>query len=85
MSTGISALALASLVFPATLTGTSKSLGRPGLPGLTSNPGWLALVDYYWDIRPGGDQCGKFKAMAAQKGPVDYSSCNGKCTLSFYC
>eukprot|EP00644_Phytophthora_capsici_P005583 jgi/Phyca11/97699/e_gw1.2.1029.1 len=32
------------------------------------NPGWVALVDNYWDIGSGGDQCGAFKTMASQKG-----------------
>ncbi|KAK1942480.1 hypothetical protein P3T76_005979 [Phytophthora citrophthora] len=32
------------------------------------NPGWVALVDSYWDIGSGGDQCGTFKTMASEKG-----------------
>ncbi|KAG7399400.1 hypothetical protein PHYBOEH_008914 [Phytophthora boehmeriae] len=29
---------------------------------------WVTLVDNYWDIGSGGDQVGKFKTMAAEKG-----------------
>ncbi|KAG2782953.1 hypothetical protein JG687_00004631 [Phytophthora cactorum] len=32
------------------------------------NPGWIALVDNYWDIGSSGDQVGKFKTMAKEKG-----------------
>ncbi|KAF1787563.1 hypothetical protein GQ600_17986 [Phytophthora cactorum] len=32
------------------------------------NPGWIALVDNYWDIGSGGDQVGKFKTMSKEKG-----------------
>ncbi|KAE9274556.1 hypothetical protein PR003_g29573, partial [Phytophthora rubi] len=127
----LSAVALAGL---ATQTNAHGYLEQPKPSWLDSpNPGWVALVDNYWDIGSGGDQCGKFKAMAEQKGvsvkdvvldmvkgqkcgntldsgaaqpipsdgkdeykggdvgstqtsdmPVDYSACNGKCTLTFY-
>ncbi|OWZ06594.1 hypothetical protein PHMEG_00021128 [Phytophthora megakarya] len=30
--------------------------------------GWVAMVDNYWDIGSGGDQSGKFKTMAKEKG-----------------
>ncbi|GMF28647.1 unnamed protein product [Phytophthora lilii] len=29
---------------------------------------WVTLVDNYWDIGSGGDQVGKFKTMAKEKG-----------------
>ncbi|POM59306.1 hypothetical protein PHPALM_31983 [Phytophthora palmivora] len=32
------------------------------------NVGWITMVDNYWDIGSGGDQCGAFKKMAAEKG-----------------
>ncbi|POM69170.1 Hypothetical protein PHPALM_14574 [Phytophthora palmivora] len=32
------------------------------------NPGWITMVDNYWDIGSGGDQVGKFKTMAKEKG-----------------
>ncbi|RLN51991.1 hypothetical protein BBP00_00009754 [Phytophthora kernoviae] len=33
-----------------------------------SHANWVTLVDNYWDIGSGGDQVGKFKTMAAEKG-----------------
>ncbi|KAE9311812.1 hypothetical protein PF008_g20111 [Phytophthora fragariae] len=62
----LSAVALAGL---ATQTNAHGYLEQPKPSWLDSpNPGWVALVDNYWDIGSGGDQCGKFKAMAEQKG-----------------
>ncbi|POM64049.1 Hypothetical protein PHPALM_20482, partial [Phytophthora palmivora] len=33
-----------------------------------STVGWIVMIDNYWDIGTGGDQVGKFKTMAKEKG-----------------
>ncbi|KAJ8525635.1 hypothetical protein ON010_g15478 [Phytophthora cinnamomi] len=61
-----SAIALASLVSQADAHGYLEQ-PKPSWSD-SPNPGWVALVDNYWDIGSGGDQCGAFKTMASQKG-----------------
>ncbi|KUF83846.1 hypothetical protein AM588_10000609 [Phytophthora nicotianae] len=41
---------------------------------------WVTMIDNYWDIGSGGDQVGKFKTMAKEKGMIKESSSNGEKT-----
>ncbi|KAE8976202.1 hypothetical protein PR003_g26033 [Phytophthora rubi] len=67
-------IALSSVVALVAFTSRAETHGyleepKPTWANGQSNPGWVVLIDNYWDIGSGGDQqCGKFKTMAEQKG-----------------
>ncbi|KAL3659209.1 hypothetical protein V7S43_015787 [Phytophthora oleae] len=64
--------ALSSLIAFATFASYTEAHGYLEQPKPSwkdgPNVGWITLVDNYWDIGSGGDQVGKFKTMAKEKG-----------------
>ncbi|OWZ04881.1 hypothetical protein PHMEG_00023143 [Phytophthora megakarya] len=60
--------AVATLIFAAR-TKPHGYLKQPE-PSWSDDPNveWVVLIDNYWDIGSGGDQCGLYKQMAAEKG-----------------
>uniref|UniRef100_H3H048 Uncharacterized protein n=2 Tax=Phytophthora ramorum TaxID=164328 RepID=H3H048_PHYRM len=68
----LSGLALSAAVALAVLTSPANAHGYLEEPKLSwtsgsANSGWITKVDNYWDIGSGGDQCGLYKTMAAEK------------------
>ncbi|KAG2508750.1 hypothetical protein JM18_009107 [Phytophthora kernoviae] len=64
----LSAIGLAGLASRADAHGYLKEPKPSWKDGGDGNVGWITQVDNYWDIGSGGDQVGKFKTMAAEKG-----------------
>ncbi|KAK1942482.1 hypothetical protein P3T76_005981 [Phytophthora citrophthora] len=64
--------ALSSLIAFATFSSYTEAHGYLEQPKPSwkdgPNVNWVTLVDNYWDIGSGGDQVGKFKTMAKEKG-----------------
>ncbi|KAG1685441.1 hypothetical protein DVH05_008379 [Phytophthora capsici] len=64
--------ALSSLIAFATFASYTEAHGYLEQPKPSwkdgPNVNWVTLVDNYWDIGSGGDQVGKFKTMAKEKG-----------------
>ncbi|RLN32025.1 hypothetical protein BBO99_00009382 [Phytophthora kernoviae] len=63
----LSAIGLAGLASRADAHGYLKE-PKPSWNDEDGNAGWITQIENYWDIRSGGDQVGKFKTMAAEKG-----------------
>uniref|UniRef100_H3GQQ5 Uncharacterized protein n=2 Tax=Phytophthora ramorum TaxID=164328 RepID=H3GQQ5_PHYRM len=68
----LSGLALSAAVALVVLTSPANAHGyleepKPSWTSGSANPGWITMVDNYWDIGSGGDQCGLYKTMAAEK------------------
>lgn len=68
----LAASTLLSLAAFTTLTSRADAHGylKEPSPDWKDDPNvnWVTNVDNYWDIGSGGDQCGLFKTMAAEKG-----------------